>query len=191
MRIAVFGATGRTGQYVLAQGLARGHELTAFGRRVEKLEGMSGRIQKVRGDGLNLEEVRGAVSGQEAVISTVPLSGVARNIVAAMQGERVRRCVVVSAYPVVATRPWLTDQVHLAFLRQSLSRQPGAWKRSLRKSGLDWTIVRPPRADQWDPTKRVRVEPKDNFDSCPYSILAGRFLLQFCWTKWRATAMSG
>ncbi len=130
---------------------------------------MSGRIQKVRGDGLNLEEVRGAVSGQEAVISTVPLSGVARNIVAAMQGERVRRCVVVSAYPVVATRPWLMIRFTWLFFGK-VYRDNRVMEEIVTKSGLDWTIVRPPRLINGDPTKRVRVEPKDNFDSGPYSI---------------------
>ena len=30
MRITVFGATGRTGRYILAEGLRRDHQLTAF-----------------------------------------------------------------------------------------------------------------------------------------------------------------
>lgn len=32
MRITVFGATGRTGRYILAEGLRRDHQLTAFTR---------------------------------------------------------------------------------------------------------------------------------------------------------------
>ena len=32
MRITVFGATGRTGRYFLAEGLRRDHQLTAFTR---------------------------------------------------------------------------------------------------------------------------------------------------------------
>lgn len=33
MKIAVFGATGRTGRHVLEQGMHRGHLMTAFTRR--------------------------------------------------------------------------------------------------------------------------------------------------------------
>ena len=32
MRITVFGATGRTGRFILAEGLRRDHQLTAFTR---------------------------------------------------------------------------------------------------------------------------------------------------------------
>jgi putative NADH-flavin reductase len=41
MRITVFGATGRTGRYILAEGLRRDHQLTAFTRWPAALVGPS------------------------------------------------------------------------------------------------------------------------------------------------------
>ena len=41
MRITVFGATGRTGRYILAEGVRRDHQLTAFTRWPAALIGPS------------------------------------------------------------------------------------------------------------------------------------------------------
>jgi putative NADH-flavin reductase len=40
MNITVFGATGRTGQLVLEQGIRRGHLMTAFTRHPQELTGV-------------------------------------------------------------------------------------------------------------------------------------------------------
>jgi biliverdin reductase / flavin reductase len=48
MRITVFGATGRTGRYILAEGVRRDHQLTAFTRWPAALVGQSTRIQPAR-----------------------------------------------------------------------------------------------------------------------------------------------
>ncbi len=63
MKIAVFGATGRTGRHVLEQGLRRGHLMTAFTRRPQELTNVQGLQAVVPGDGRNLSEVRNAVLG--------------------------------------------------------------------------------------------------------------------------------
>ena len=42
MKIAVFGATGRTGRHVLEQGLHRGQQMTAFTRRPQELTSVQG-----------------------------------------------------------------------------------------------------------------------------------------------------
>ena len=49
MRVIVFGATGKTGRHVLRSALDRGHEVTAFGRSVDRLEPESG-LHVFRGD---------------------------------------------------------------------------------------------------------------------------------------------
>ena len=38
MKVIVFGATGKTGQHVLSAALTQGHEVTAFGRSVERID---------------------------------------------------------------------------------------------------------------------------------------------------------
>ena len=70
MRITVFGATGRTGRYILAEGLRRDHQLTAFTRWPAALVGPS-TLAAVAMDGRDPQTVRKAIDGADAVISTV------------------------------------------------------------------------------------------------------------------------
>ena len=60
MRITVFGATGRTGRYILAEGVRRDHQLTASpaGRQPWSARRHSRTVRK-------------AIDGADAVISTV------------------------------------------------------------------------------------------------------------------------
>jgi len=70
---------------VLEQGLRRGHAIIAFTRRPHELAGSQGLAAVIHGDALNLLDVRKAVQGQDAVISAVGSSDIARNLIVAMQ----------------------------------------------------------------------------------------------------------
>jgi putative NADH-flavin reductase len=179
MNIAVIGSTGRTGRRVLEEGLRRGHVLTAFTRRPETLSPVEGLRAIVHGDGRNLEDVRRAVRGQEAVISIVApegrgptsvVSDAARVLLAAMREAGVRRVVCVSVYALQGRRPWI-----LINLVRWILRKPYAdfarMERLLGESGLDWTIVRPPRLTDGPATGLVRSESgREDFAHGPYSI---------------------
>ncbi|MFC5815789.1 MULTISPECIES: NAD(P)-dependent oxidoreductase [Nonomuraea] len=141
MRLLVIGATGRTGAHVLEQGVARGHEVTAFTRKPELLKGREGLRAVVTGDATDLPTVREAVAGQDAVISAVGTSGIARTLIAAMRETGVRRVVMTSSRSIPATRPRLAVGLAWLFFRSAyvdLARAEGM----LEVSGLDWTIVR-------------------------------------------------
>jgi hypothetical protein len=71
MRITVFGATGRTGRYILAEGLRRDHQRTAFTRWPTALVGPSTLAAVAMDDGRDPHTVRRAIDGADAVISTV------------------------------------------------------------------------------------------------------------------------
>jgi putative NADH-flavin reductase len=143
MKLLVIGANGRTGKLVVEQGLNRGHEITAFTRHPEQLAGLEGRagLNIVRGDGLNLEDVRQSLTGQDAVISAVGSSRIARNLLLAMPEAGVRRLVMTSSRSIVATRPKLVISLVWLIFREvyaDLARTEGM----LEVSGLDWSIVR-------------------------------------------------
>jgi putative NADH-flavin reductase len=84
------------------------HEITAFSRRPQELAGVTALKQIVHGDALCLEDVRKAVAGQDAVISAVGSSAIARNLIVAMRELGVPRLVMTSSRSVVATRPKLS-----------------------------------------------------------------------------------
>ncbi|MFG1945333.1 NAD(P)-dependent oxidoreductase [Nonomuraea sp. NPDC048826] len=141
MKLLVIGATGRTGLHVLAQGVARGHEMTAFTRKPELLRARDDLRAVVQGDATDLPTVREAVAGQNAVIAAVGGSGIARTLIAAMRETGVRRLVMTSSRSVPATRPRLAVGLAWLFFRSAyadLARAEGM----LEMSGLDWTVVR-------------------------------------------------
>jgi putative NADH-flavin reductase len=66
MRITVFGATGRTGRYILAEGLRRDHQLTAFTRWPAALVGPSTLAAIAMDYGRDPHAVRKATDGADA-----------------------------------------------------------------------------------------------------------------------------
>ena len=141
MKLLVIGSTGRTGKHVLEQALKRGHEITAFARNPQKLAGTQGLAGVVQGDGFNLADVRKAVQGQDAVISAVGSSEIARNLILTMRETGPRRLIMTSSRSVVATRPWLPIEMAWLFLHRAyadLARAEGM----IEMSGLNWSIVR-------------------------------------------------
>jgi putative NADH-flavin reductase len=70
MRLLVFGATGGTGRALLDQGLALGHQMTAFVRNPAVLEARPG-LTIVQGDVTDAAAVSRAVAGHEAILSAL------------------------------------------------------------------------------------------------------------------------
>ncbi|MFC4359186.1 NAD(P)-dependent oxidoreductase [Halobium salinum] len=74
MKLAVFGASGRTGRPFVRQALGAGHEATAFVRDAEKLDGDvrdHDRVTVVEGDVCDAEAVAEAIEGADAVVSVL------------------------------------------------------------------------------------------------------------------------
>jgi putative NADH-flavin reductase len=152
MRITVFGATGRTGRHLLAEGLRRGHQVTAFTRRPDALADPAALAAVVVGDARDPEAVRKAVDGTDAVISTIsaerptgpyPVAEATAVIAGAMADLGVRRLVVTSPYGMVADRPRLLAPLLRRWLAAAFA-DASAMERAIAASGLDWTVVRLP-----------------------------------------------
>ena len=133
MKIAVFGSTGGTGRLVLADGIRRGHEMTAFARDAGALAGVTGLAGVVEGDGRDGVAVEKAIAGQAAVIVTVSgrgeadvIAGIARTVTAAMQSLGVPRLVATSAYGMVATRPYIVAGVIRRIFAKEFADQAAA-----------------------------------------------------------------
>jgi putative NADH-flavin reductase len=151
VRITVFGATGRTGRHLLAEGLRRGHRLTAFTRRPDALADPAA-LAGVVGDARDPAAVRKAVDGAEAVISTIgaerrrgpyPVAEATAVIAEAMADLGVWRLVATSPYGMVAERPRLLAPLLRRWLAAAFA-DASAMERAIAASGLDWTVVRLP-----------------------------------------------
>ncbi len=69
MKIALIGATGFVGGFVLEEALSRGHAVTALSRHIEKLA-VKPNLTTVMCDVMNESELVKAISGHDVVIST-------------------------------------------------------------------------------------------------------------------------
>jgi putative NADH-flavin reductase len=170
MKLTIFAATGGIGRQVLEQAVAAGHDVTAVVRYPQAL---SRKVRTVTADlaAADPAALECAVTGRDAVLSGLGARsradiGVAwrgtRAIVRAMEATGVRRIVVVSAAPISTVpspgrpNPPKHDPGDGFFMRylgspfaKTAFRKHYAdlalMEDVLRDSGLDWTIVRPPR----------------------------------------------
>jgi len=171
MRLAVFGATGPTGKEVVAQALAAGDEVVAYVRNPAKLGVTNERLTVVRGELADKTQIERAVSGVDAMISTLgprggskekPLTRGMQNIVAAMDKLGVRRVVISSTLSVKDQndKPELRARA-LVFLVK-LAMRPAydeivSVADTLRASDLDWTILRMTMLNNKAKSGRVRA----------------------------------
>jgi len=170
MKLTILAATGGIGRQLLEQAVAAGHDVTALVRDPKKLPA---HVRSVQADLKTATPVslEPAVRGADAILSGLGPSsqsqaGIAsqgtRTVVDAMKTTGVRRIVVVSAAPVSTVpspgrpTPPKYDPGDGFFMRHVFSplvkaALPGVYRDLammediLRASGLDWTVVRPPR----------------------------------------------
>ena len=169
MKLAVFGASGRTGTEVVKQALVAGHQVTAVVRDPARLAVPAGDLlDVVTANVLDPAAITPAVTGRDAVISalgpvgrgpsTICRDGT-RGIVTAMAAAGARRLVVVSNSGMhTEGDSFFTGRIFKPVLIRLL-REGYADMRVMeglvQASGLDWTIVRPPRLTDGPPSGRI------------------------------------
>jgi putative NADH-flavin reductase len=169
-KVLVLGATGPTGQHVVAQALERGDLVTAFVRNPDALTVSSERLRVVTGDVTKDEPALAtALRGQDVVISALGrgksfkslglIAASVPRIVQAMEREGIRRIVFLSAFGIGDTHrdtPWL-PRLFMATLLRDVYRDKSAGEAVLRRSSLDWTIVYPTGLTDRPATGQYRV----------------------------------
>ena len=154
MKLFLIGATGRTGQEVVQQALARDHHVTAFVRSPENIRLKNERLTVLKGNAMDENELFRAMQNHDAVISTLgprevfkPSSMLHDSALAttrAMNRSGVKRLVVLSA---AAHFPGILNRI-ASFIMRNHMRDSLAMEAIVQASGLDWTIARPPRLTQ-------------------------------------------
>lgn len=155
MRVLVLGANGHTGKNILDLALARSHEVTAYVRSPEKITRRHPMLTVIRGDPRHPDQLVKAIQGHDAVLSALgvrpPLAfrphpvvqECAAATVEAMTRTGVQRLVLVSA-AVLFPMKGLAYGFFRWFLKH-IARDLGAAEAIVRRSSLEWTILRPPR----------------------------------------------
>jgi len=169
VKLLVPGATGGTGLQVVSQAIQRGHSVTAFVRNPSLLNAFSKHLRIMKGDSLSSAELERAAANQDAVLSgfgpRVPQSKVdsslmqdfATALTKAMTRAGARRVVVVSM--AFLFKDSLIPPAYLLgrLFFPRIVADAEKMERVIADSGLDWTIVRPPRLTDKPMTRKYRV----------------------------------
>jgi putative NADH-flavin reductase len=171
MKLAVLGATGRTGRPLVEQALDGGHAVTALARTPAKLALDHERLTVVQGDALDADDVARVVEGADAVLLTLGhtkgsppdlMRRAAETVGAAMERHGVRRVVTETGAGVADPRdpgglgPAIMRGV-MKLVAKNLLEDSQAHVETFRRSGLDWTAVRAPRLTEGPLTGEYRT----------------------------------
>jgi uncharacterized protein YbjT (DUF2867 family) len=153
VRLLVFGATGGTGQEIVAQALAQGHQVIAFARRPEAVTQKDANLTIAQGDALDKEAVSRAVAGCDAILSALGTRGGAsslieatRNIVDAAKAHGAQRSLWVSSWGVgesLNQMGWLARNVIAGMVLKATLEEKARQERVIMESGFPWIIARP------------------------------------------------
>jgi putative NADH-flavin reductase len=191
MKLTVFGATGAIGGLLIDQALDRGWHVTAVVRR--GIPRQHDRLTVVQVPDLTeVGALLPAVEGREAVVSgigprsskdTTVASSTGLSIIRALDLAGVRRFVWVSAAPVGGV-PDGDSFLNRRLLHPMISRMLrgiysdlAVLEDALRRSDLDWTVVRPPRLTNGPLTSDYRTAIGANV---PRGLLASRSNVADC-----------
>lgn len=165
-KIVVFGAGGKAGSRVLAEAVARGHEVTAVVRDPAKHAGLArAGVRLAAGDVTDAKSVAAAAAGQDAAISTVfradadPgefYTAAAQALVAGLAEAGVVRLVTVAVGTALEVAPGVAvhDSAEFPAEYRAFSVGHSAEIAVFTASGLDWAVVTPPPAVLDDAAER-------------------------------------
>jgi putative NADH-flavin reductase len=156
VKLVVLGATGGTGHRLVDQALHRGHEVVAYVRRPDALDGRP-RLSVVGGELSDEPALTSALTGADAVLCAIGPTGVKDLfgtdlmqrtlpvVAAAMTGAGVRRLVLLSAYGVGDTAASASPMAKIAFSTavRSLYRDKQLAEARLAGTDLDVTTLYP------------------------------------------------
>lgn len=160
MRIVVFGATGIVGKAVVNEALQKGHEVTVLTRNARKVTTRHEHLHIVEGNVADKNVVRTILKDQEAVIQTLGIGGKGdgkstsivseanKIIMTEMEQMNVKRLVAISvigAGDSLTFLPWIYRKLVLPlFMKwfQAVIDDKNRMEPMIKRSGLDWTIVR-------------------------------------------------
>lgn len=169
MQVLVLGASGATGREIVRQALDLGHSVNAFVRDLGKFEIKHAELGLMVGDVTQYASVERAVMGQDAVVSALgsgnslrshpALGEGVQNIIRAMDHAGVRRFVYLSMLGVGKSGRQLgfVDRyIVLPLLLRNVVADHAREEGLIKRSTLDWVIVRPPRLTNGPYTGRYR-----------------------------------
>ncbi|MEH6589823.1 MAG: NAD(P)-binding oxidoreductase [Halioglobus sp.] len=157
-QLLILGGAGRVGQTLLQQALDRGYHVTALVRDPTVLKAITHpALNVVKGDVRDADLLEQLLSsGVAAVISTLgtfikkpgtPTTDMTAPLLAAMNRQQVKRLVCMSSLGVGNSKGMgnLTVRIVTGYVLRYVLVDKQCQEKLIEYSGLDWTILRPPR----------------------------------------------
>jgi putative NADH-flavin reductase len=184
MKLVILGATGGVGQQLVTAATSRGDDILVVARDKTRLpHNWTCKVAEIDLLQASPTSLESTVAGADAVLSALGargaadrgiLAAAARSVLAAMQETGVRRYIGISAAPVATTpspaRPipprhdpgddLLTRSVMMTIVKRVFAAtytDSALMEDAVRASGLDWTIMRPPRLTNKPATGQYRT----------------------------------
>ncbi|WP_266365638.1 NAD(P)-dependent oxidoreductase [Tellurirhabdus rosea] len=170
-KIALFGASGKTGQQFLNQALAKGYQIKALVRNPQAISQQSPNLQLIRGDVLNPQDVERTVEDTDLVVSLfghvkgspewLQTRGT-ENIISSMKTNGLKRIISLSGggLPFEKDQPKFADKMIRTIMKIAVPKVLNDAVRHaevLKASGLEWIIVRGPRLTDGEKRNQYRV----------------------------------
>jgi len=156
MKVVIFGANGKTGLLLVEQALAKGYQVVAYVRRPESILIENPKLKIVVGNLNEPLKLKDTISGADACISALGggsltkhsievINGI-KNIISIMEITNVHRLIYLSSLGANESRYLIPQPLRFVLtnllLRVTLADH-NANEDNIRKSRLQWTIVRP------------------------------------------------
>ena len=162
--VAMLGATGMAGSYILSEALVQGYKIRALARTPDKLKGINDRISIIQGDARDISAIRELLQGSDVVISALgPVksdgqeamgvcTAATGHIIQVMQQQHINRYILLSGAALAMpgdnrSLKGLLIQKLAQITLSSTVRDKITEYQLLEHSPLQWTLVRCPIID--------------------------------------------
>jgi putative NADH-flavin reductase len=162
MKIAILGSTGFVGKVLINKAVVAGYQVKTLARYPERLEYIKDKVEIIKGNVFEPLSIDATIEDTEAVISTIGpppdkkcdpslYENAMKDIVRSMDKYGVKRYIHIggAGHAGGEDEKWTLNRRFLRlflnlFGKQILVAKHMEWE-VLKKSDLDWTLVRPPR----------------------------------------------
>ncbi len=158
-RVVVIGASRGIGFETVKVLLSAGHEVVAFSRDAENLDLNNSKLHKISGDATNHDDVQIAIDQAEIVVQAlgVPLnldliigpinlfSSATRTLIPIMKSKGIQRLVAVTGFGAGDSESAINcfQKIPFNFVFGHAYNDKSVQEEIIKKSGLNWTIIRP------------------------------------------------
>ncbi|MEM9255307.1 MAG: NAD(P)H-binding protein [Pseudomonadota bacterium] len=185
--IAMLGATGMAGGFIVREALAQGYDVRALARSPHKLDGLKDRVTVIQGNALDPDALSTLLEGSDVVVSALgPVradggaasmisTNVSELMVGLMPDYGIERYIVVSGAAVDipgddrSVTGWLVQKLAAIRFPQTLKDKQAEYE-LLAESSVGWTLVRCPIIDP-EPFQQPPVASLGTIDA--FSLRAG------------------